>query len=95
METAVTQQRRRVLYTGRVQGVGFRANAEACSRPFAVSGFVRNLPDGRVELVAEGEASDLDAFLDHVTLSMRNHIRDQQTETLQASGEYEGFTIRY
>ena len=49
-----TQEQREVYYQGRVQGVGFRYAVRSLARRFAVDGFVRNLSDGRVELVAEG-----------------------------------------
>ena len=48
--------RRRVYFSGRVQGVGFRFTCQSLARGFEVAGYVRNLPDGRVELVAEGES---------------------------------------
>ena len=54
--------RRRVHFSGRVQGVGFRFTCQSLARGFDVAGHVRNLADGRVELVAEGESSELDAF---------------------------------
>ena len=50
-------ERRRVLYSGQVQGVGFRATCRWLAGGFDIVGYVRNLPDGRVEVVAEGEAA--------------------------------------
>jgi acylphosphatase len=52
-----------VLYSGRVQGVGFRATVRHLACGYDVTGSVRNLPDGRVELVAEGSEAELQAFL--------------------------------
>lgn len=91
----MNRQRRHVYYSGSVQGVGFRFTAIECSRPFAVSGFVRNLADGRVELVAEGEAAVLDAFLDSIDHAMARNIRTKQIDNLAANGEFDGFQIRY
>jgi len=51
-----------IIYSGRVQGVGFRYSAKMTARGFDVTGTVRNLPDGTVELVAEGEKAELEAF---------------------------------
>ncbi len=49
----------RLLMSGRVQGVGFRYTAKGVAQRFAVTGFVRNLSDGRVELVVEGDAAEV------------------------------------
>ena len=54
--------RRRVYFSGRVQGVGFRFTCQSLARGFEVAGYVRNLPDGRVELVAEGETASSTRF---------------------------------
>lgn len=89
------QQRRRVLFEGNVQGVGFRFTTRAVARRFAVVGFVRNLADGRVELVAEGEAKEIDAFVDAVGEAMGDNIHSQVSETLAASGEFEDFSVRH
>jgi acylphosphatase len=56
------RQRLHVLYAGRVQGVGFRYTAKVVATGFEVTGIVRNLPDGRVELVAEGLKDELEGF---------------------------------
>jgi acylphosphatase len=52
-----------VFYEGRVQGVGFRYSARRVAAGFDVAGYVRNLPDGRVELVASGDEEEVDGFL--------------------------------
>jgi len=65
---------RRVFYSGNVQGVGFRYTATHLARGFAVAGTVRNLADGRVELVAEGEAAEVDRFLDAVRRQMTGYV---------------------
>jgi len=66
--------RKRVLYTGHVQGVGFRYTVQRLAADRPVSGFVRNLPDGRVELVVEGDADETQAFLEAVARHMARHI---------------------
>ena len=80
-----------VFYSGRVQGVGFRWNACSIARGFAVTGFVRNLPDGRVHLVAEGERGDVERFLAAIADSMAGNIRHAQMEVGPATGEYQSF----
>ena len=77
---------RRVLYFGRVQGVGFRYTAQRLSREYAIAGHVCNLPDGRVELAAEGPQSDVDAFLHAVDRSMAGYIQSEERETIPALG---------
>jgi acylphosphatase len=93
--TPSTDQRRTVLYSGHVQGVGFRYTTQAIARRYDVRGFVRNLPDGRVELVAEGEKHELAAFLDDVRERMARYIRDERIDTQPASGGFTGFEIRH
>jgi acylphosphatase len=84
---------RRTTYFGRVQGVGFRYTARDVARNFAVAGYVRNLPDGSVELVAEGAAEQVEAFLNAVGEQMAGYIQ-RVTVQDQASGSYQGFEIR-
>jgi len=86
-------QRRRVLYRGHVQGVGFRFRTRAIAQAHAVTGLVRNLSDGRVELVAEGTPAALQAFLDEVARTMNHNIDSVEVETLPASGQWSSFTI--
>lgn len=84
-----------MFYQGHVQGVGFRYTAQSIAKRYNVTGFVRNLPDGRVELVAEGENHELAAFLDDVRERMIRYIRDERVDTQAASGEFTSFEIRH
>lgn len=86
--------RKTVRYQGHVQGVGFRYTTQSIAKRYDVSGFVMNLPDGRVELVAEGEKHELNAFLDDVRERMVRYIRDERVDTQTASGEFADFEIR-
>ena len=88
------QQRRQVFYHGDVQGVGFRYTTRNAARAFQVTGFVQNLPDGRVYLACEGDCLELDAFLADVTRRMAHHITHQETSREAASGEFDQFEIR-
>jgi acylphosphatase len=85
--------RRRVHYSGRVQGVGFRFTAEAIALRFAVTGFVRNLRDGRVELVAEGTAAQLDRLQQAIKEAMHGNIREANATDTPATGEFTSFRI--
>lgn len=82
------------MYSGRVQGVGFRDTVARLAARYAVDGFVRNLPDGRVRLVAEGAPEVLDAFLRAVHAAMRANIRHVRMSRGAPIGTFDGFTIR-
>ena len=88
-------RRSTVYYSGHVQGVGFRYTAHSIARGHAVTGYVRNHPDGRVELVAEGERRETDAFLRAVRERLANHIRDERRDVGPATGEFNAFEIRH
>jgi acylphosphatase len=75
-ESPMSTERRRVLYSGRVQGVGFRFTAQRLARERSVVGYIRNLPDDRVELVGEGTPEVLDDFLRAIRTAMGDKIRD-------------------
>jgi acylphosphatase len=76
--------------------VGFRFTSQRLAHGFAVAGFVRNLDDGRVELVAEGEPTELDALLDAVRREFGGRIRDERVESEPRGGPpLSGFSIRY
>ena len=83
-----------VHYSGHVQGVGFRYTARSLAAGYEVTGMVRNLPDGRVELVAEGDRAELDAFRQAVRESgLGSLIRNEAAQWAQATGEFRGFGI--
>jgi len=85
---------KRVHYHGRVQGVGFRYTAQGVAARFPVSGFVTNLRDGTVELVAEGDPHQVEAFLAAVADRMGDYISRSAVIDEPVAG-YEGFQIRY
>jgi acylphosphatase len=85
-----------VFYEGNVQGVGFRYSVRQIATGFDVTGSVRNLPDGRVELLAAGEQEELDAFIDAISQSaLRAHIRNQSIAPLANPPAFRGFEIRH
>ena len=88
------RQRVQVFYSGHVQGVGFRYTVKSLARGFEVTGIVRNLTDGRVEMVAEGIKEELEGFLQAIRESeVGGFIRNEQAAWQAASGEFRGFEI--
>ena len=86
--------RMRIFYSGRVQGVGFRYSVKALVSGFEVVGTVRNLQDGRVELVAEGMKEELEAFRRAIRESELGHfIQDEKPGWEEATNEFRGFEI--
>jgi len=76
-----------------VQGVGFRATAVHAARSFDVTGWVKNLPDGRVALWAEGEAEEVAAFLAELRRRMSGYIDAEQTQPQTPSGQFTAFAV--
>jgi acylphosphatase len=82
--------RRQVRYTGRVQGVGFRAAARGVARLHPVTGWVRNEPDGSVLMEVQGSAAAVDAVLAGITERMGRNIRGAaSSDSPVAEGESE------
>lgn len=90
----MSRARVHVCYTGEVQGVGFRWRAARCASGIAIDGFVRNLPDGSVELVAEGARDVVESFLAAIRDEMGDLIRDERALWSPAAGGLPRFTIR-
>jgi acylphosphatase len=88
-------QRETVLFSGRVQGVGFRYTVNNLARQFAVTGYVRNLDDGRVELVMEGTDQERDGLMQAVREKMQDYIRQVDRHLSQQTGEFADFSIRH
>ena len=84
----------RVLYSGSVQGVGFRYSVKSVATGFDLTGTVRNLPSGEVELVAEGVRGELEAFREAIRESGLDHfIRNEDISWQEAKSEFRGFEI--
>ena len=83
-----------VFYSGHVQGVGFRYIAKAVATGFEVNGAIRNLPDSRVELIAEGSREELEAFRTAIyNVGFSSFIRDEKVNWSEAQNEFRGFEI--
>ncbi|HUQ70538.1 MAG TPA: acylphosphatase [Planctomycetaceae bacterium] len=84
-----------VLYHGRVQGVGFRATTHRIAARHPVTGFVRNLPEGSVEVEVQGESAAVSAFLADVQRQFVGFITDEErAEIADAPGE-SAFVVQY
>jgi len=85
---------RQIHYEGRVQGVGFRYTVRQLASGFEVTGTVRNLPDGRVELCVAGDRAEVADFLTAIRESaLAGHIAREYAEDLGAEVRWKGFTI--
>ncbi|HRH95685.1 MAG TPA: acylphosphatase [Prosthecobacter sp.] len=86
-----------VFYTGHVQGVGFRYSTKRIASGFDVTGWVKNLPDGRVEMMAQSfEADELDAFLEDIQQSsLGSHIKEREVKVAAAQPGLRGFNIAH
>ena len=87
-------ERRTILYTGRVQGVGFRWSALRAMEGLAVTGYVRNLRDGRVELVLEGEEAETRSAAERVREAMLGLISREEEITGPPTGEFSDLRMR-
>ena len=88
------RNRMHIFYSGRVQGVGFRYTVKSVAAGYEVNGTVRNLLDGRVELLAEGTREELDAFRKAIREEGLEHfIRNEDVAWTEATGEFRGFEI--
>jgi acylphosphatase len=86
---------RRVIYEGRVQGVGFRFSVKEIANGYEVAGWIQNLPDGRVQMEAQGEDSEIVDFLQAIEDShLRPHIRRKVVTPIETTGGLKGFQIR-
>jgi acylphosphatase len=88
-------ENREIYYRGRVQGIGFRFTVRMIAAKFAVSGYVKNMVDGRVQLVIEGETNELRRFLDAISAEMGRYIGDTKQQITPATGRFDSFEVRF
>lgn len=86
---------KQIFYTGRVQGVGFRFSIKQLAKGFDVTGWVKNLPDARVELQVMGEAGELEEFLQEIQDShLGGFIRETEEHSTSLLENIAGFSIK-
>ena len=89
-------RRLRILVSGKVQGVWFRSSTEEAASRLGVNGSVRNLPDGRVEVLVEGSSERVEELVAWCHRGPRGARVDRVEVTEEApSGEEEGFSVRW
>jgi len=89
------REMRTIYFSGDVQGVGFRYTAANLARRYDVTGYVRNLSDGRVELVVEAEPAEVDRFLQSLRREMAGYIRREEQQIAPARGQFSSFRIAF
>ena len=87
--------RSHVLFSGSVQGVGFRYTTQRFAREFKINGWVKNLPDGRVEMMAEGSRERIDNLIFKLDRHFGSKINSKDVDWLDARGHFSDFTITY
>lgn len=84
-----------IIYKGNVQGVGFRFTTVRVAEQNDISGWVKNLPGGDVEVAAEGEREDLGNFISSLESRMSAYIKNKQTDWQDFKNQYSGFDVKY
>ncbi len=95
MAETLDRKRHKIHYQGMVQGVGFRYTVRRIAARFAVVGYVKNLSDGRVLVVAEGYEQEVQRFLADVRARMAHYISDTQATIGPTTGQFSEFDIRF
>jgi len=88
-------KRVQVIYTGQVQGVGFRFTVSSIAESLGISGFVRNLSDGSVEVICEGEKKEIEDFLKRINDNMSGYISGHTRQEVPLTEEITAFDIKF
>jgi len=94
IDSVAMEVRWHIYFFGRVQGVGFRYTCQETGHKHEVAGWVKNLPDGSVEMIVEGEISAIRAYVRDVCESTHGRVDDQQITKSDATGDFTEMTIR-
>jgi len=84
-----------VIFIGRVQGVGFRFTAHRMAQRHQLTGFVRNLPDGTVEMLTQGPARDIDDCIKDIQEYFGDHVRETKIQDIPTDLRYKNFIITF
>ena len=91
----MSQSAKHIVFTGRVQGVGFRFTAFNIANRYQLSGLVRNIADGAVEMIAQGPANDIDDCIQDIKESLRDYIKETKIEEVAFNPQYTDFKITF
>jgi len=91
----MSQAAKHIIFTGRVQGVGFRFTAFRIANRYKLTGFVRNSPGGTVEMLAQGLSEDIDDCIREIKESFAGYIRETKIEEIPLDAQYEDFKITF
>jgi acylphosphatase len=91
----VSQVAKHIVFTGHVQGVGFRFTAHHIASGYRLTGFVRNLPDATVEMLAQGTPDDIDSCISQIQNSFAGYMRDSIIEDVPVDARYTEFRITF
>ncbi len=89
------EKRAQIIYSGTVHGVGFRWTVQEIAESMAVTGWVRNCPDGTVEVVCEGSKDEIGILMNKIKKAMGNYIKSSEVEWQKATGEFDTFNIAF
>ncbi len=93
---SITSHRAHIFYSGRVQGIGFRYTAERFALELGLLGWVKNSPDGRVEVMCEGSKEKIELLIERIRQSSLGvHIKKTACEWERATGEFNDFTVEF
>lgn len=93
--TKMNDTARHIIFSGYVQGVGFRFTTHRIANRYGLTGFVRNLPDGSVEMLAQGKAEDIDNCIRDIEKSFTSYIREKKIEEIPPNPRYPDFKITF
>jgi len=91
----MNQTAKHIIFSGRVQGVGFRYTSYNIARRYQLTGYVKNLPDGTVEMTAQGSDDKVSACIQGINEYFENYIKDTTIEEIPLNSQYADFKITF
>ena len=85
----------RIFYSGTVQGIGFRYTVQRFASSLKLTGWVKNLSDGRVEILVEGNQEDIEKLMNQIAEKFQGYIKNKEFSSAPASGKFKDFQITF